>query len=66
MEPTKLMDVEAVSAYVGLTAFTIRKLAREGKIPAAKIGRAYRFKRDDIDSYLREQYKTMMENANAN
>ncbi len=56
---SKLMDVDAVSAYVGLTAFTIRKLAREGRIPAAKIGRCYRFKRDDIDSYLREQYKTM-------
>lgn len=56
---SKLMDVWAVSDYIGLTAFTIRKLAREGKIPAAKIGREYRFKRDDIDSYLREQYKTI-------
>jgi len=60
---SKLMDVDAVSQYVGLTPFTIRKLAREGKIPAAKIGRAYRFKRDDIDSYLREQYRTMTSEA---
>lgn len=53
----KLLDVDAVSNYVGLSQFTVRRLARQGILPAAKIGRAYRFKREDIDSYIRTQYK---------
>jgi excisionase family DNA binding protein len=46
----KLMDVDEASQYVGLSQFTVRRLARNGVLPAAKIGRAYRFKREDIDS----------------
>lgn len=57
MEQDRLMSVEQTSEYVGLSTFTVRRLAKQGALPAAKIGRAYRFKRDDIDSYLRNQYK---------
>jgi excisionase family DNA binding protein len=57
MDTTKLMNVEEAAGYVGLSTFTVRRLAKQGSIPAAKIGRAYRFKREDIDSYLRNQYK---------
>jgi len=51
------MDVEEAADYVGLSTFTVRRLAKNGALPAAKIGRAYRFKKEDIDSYLRNQYK---------
>ena len=51
------MDVSETAEYVGLSTFTVRRLAKNGALPAAKIGRAYRFKRDDIDAYLRTQYK---------
>lgn len=57
MDNGRLMDVEEAAAYVGLSAFTVRRLAKNGQLPAAKIGRAYRFKKEDIDSYLRTQYK---------
>lgn len=53
----KLMDVQEAAEYVGLSTFTVRRLAKQGALPAAKIGRAYRFKKEDIDSYLRTQYK---------
>tara|TARA_R110000772_G_scaffold58_4_gene408 strand:- start:2710 stop:2883 length:174 start_codon:yes stop_codon:yes gene_type:complete len=52
------MDLNDVASYVGLSAFTVRRLAKEGRIPAAKIGRAYRFKKLDIDTFLRNQYNT--------
>lgn len=52
----RLMDLNDVASYVGLSAFTVRRLAKEGRIPAAKIGRAYRFKKGDIDTFLRNQY----------
>lgn len=54
----RLMDLNDVASYVGLSAFTVRRLAKEGRIPAAKIGRAYRFKKLDIDTFLRNQYNT--------
>jgi excisionase family DNA binding protein len=41
---------------------TVRKLVRDGALPAARIGRSYRFKADDIDSWIREQYHFMYPN----
>lgn len=61
----KLMNVEEAAQYVGLSTFTVRRLAKLGEIPAAKIGRAYRFKREDIDTYLRSNYKDVGEVAHA-
>ncbi|UCD39632.1 MAG: helix-turn-helix domain-containing protein [Candidatus Bathyarchaeota archaeon] len=57
----KLMDVTDAAVYFGLTEFTIRKMAREGEIPAAKIGRAYRFRKEDIDAFIKKQYKAITE-----
>jgi len=53
----KLMDVEDAAAYFGLTEYTVRKMARDGNIPAAKVGRAYRFRKEDIDSFIQQQYQ---------
>lgn len=64
-DTNKLWMVEDVAAYVGLSSFTVRRLAKKGSIPAAKVGRAYRFRRDDIDAYLREQYAKGAEDATA-
>ena len=61
----KLMDVNEAAKYVGLSTFTVRKMAKEGSLPAAKIGRAYRFKRDDIDAYMRIQYRGASDGATA-
>lgn len=52
-----LMDVNETAAYVRLSTFTVRRLAKQGVLPSAKIGRAYRFKREDIDAYLRSNYR---------
>ena len=59
------MDVADAATYFGLTEYTVRKMAKEGRIPAAKLGRAYRFRKEDIDNYIKQQYKTMQpETAN--
>jgi excisionase family DNA binding protein len=59
----RLMDVAQTAQYVGLSKFTVRKMAKERTLPAAKIGRGYRFKREDIDQYLRFQYKGSTDDA---
>ena len=60
---TKPMDIKEAASYLGLSVFTVRKLAKNRGLPAAKIGRAYRFIRDDLDSYIRTQYKSVDANA---
>ncbi len=62
MIDSKLMNVEEAAEYVGLSNFTVRRLAKNGALPAAKIGRVYRFKREDIDTFLRDNYKKAVKN----
>lgn len=51
------MSVYEAAAYLGLSAFSIRKMARERRIPAGKIGRQWRFSKEDLDAFLRSQYE---------
>lgn len=51
-----LMSIEEASQYLGMSEETVRYLARSKRIPAGKIGRKWRLNKDDLDSFLREQY----------
>lgn len=46
-----MLDVENAAEYLGLSAYHVRKLARESRIPASLMGRSYRFRRADLDAY---------------
>ena len=52
-----MMSIHEAAAYLGISAFSLRKMAREGKIPAGRIGRQWRFHKEDLDEFLRSQYK---------
>ena len=45
------------TAYLGVHIETMRRWAREGTIPAAKLGNrgGFRFKREDLDRFLEER-----------
>ena len=47
-DPEPLLTVPELAQFLRLEPQTIRALAREGKIPAFKIGRIWRFRRGDI------------------
>ncbi len=47
-----LMDVERVSAYLGVPVSTIYSLSMKNKIPHTHIGRLLKFKKDAIDLWL--------------
>jgi excisionase family DNA binding protein len=49
------MTTDEVSVYLNLHPLTVRRLARDGEIPATKIGRQWRFKRDLLDRWIEEQ-----------
>ncbi len=44
--PDRLLTSQEAAELLGLPERTVRHLARTGKIPAARFGRQYRFRRD--------------------
>ena len=49
--------VEEVARALKFDPYTIRRLVREKKIPAFKIGGQWRFKKDDINRLLNKSSK---------
>lgn len=49
------MTVDQVAAYLQLNRLTVYRYVREGRIPAAKIGKIYRLLKADVDRFLEEQ-----------
>ncbi len=50
--------VEEIAKYLKLHTFTVRRLAREGKIPSFKAGGQWRFRKDEINSWSKNPRKT--------
>ena len=48
----EIMTTREVAAYLKLHEITICKYAAEGKIPAIRIGRVWRFDKDVIDKWI--------------
>lgn len=56
MAKTKeILDAKDVSEYLHVHLFTVHKYAREGKIPAFKIGADWRFHRKSIEKWISEK-----------
>lgn len=54
-EPGPVMTVAQVAAYLQLNRLTVYRYVREGRIPAARIGKVYRIFREDVDRFLKAQ-----------
>jgi excisionase family DNA binding protein len=51
----EILTVEEAAALLSFQPDTVREYAREGKLPAVKIGRAWRFVWADLMGWLRAQ-----------
>ena len=51
-----MMSIFEASEYMGLSSSTVRRLARDKEIPAGKVGRQWRFHKEDLDQFLTQQY----------
>ncbi len=51
----EILTLEEVAAYLRLRPQTIYKWAQEKRIPAAKLGKEWRFRRSVIDRWLDDQ-----------
>ena len=48
----EIMTTKEMAAYLKLHEITICKYAAEGVIPAIRIGRVWRFDKDEIDNWI--------------
>lgn len=47
-----ILDVEGAATLLGVSASTIYHLAQQGKIPATRIGREWRFARQNLVQWV--------------
>lgn len=52
---SEIMTIEQVARYLSLHELTVRRLARDGEIPAFKVGRQWRVKRDLLDRWIERE-----------
>ena len=53
----EIMTTKEIAKYLRLHEITICKYAAEGKIPAVRVGRAWRFDKEAIDKWISEGAK---------
>ena len=51
----EILTIEEVAAYLRLTPQTVYKWAQEKRIPAAKLGKEWRFRKSIVDRWLDDQ-----------
>jgi excisionase family DNA binding protein len=51
----EIMTIGQVARYLSLHELTVRRLARDGEIPAFKVGRQWRVKRELLDRWIERE-----------
>lgn len=51
----EMLTAEEVAKYLRLHPYTIRRLAREGKLPGFKIGGQWRFKKESFEKIYKQK-----------
>jgi excisionase family DNA binding protein len=54
-ETTEILTLQELHGYLKIPKPTLYALAQNGRIPAAKVGKHWRFRRTDIDEWLKMQ-----------
>ena len=49
------LSVDEISVYLGVTRETLYEWLSEKKIPAHKVGRLWKFKKEDVDVWVKAQ-----------
>lgn len=52
---TDLLTIKEVADYLRMGLLTVYKLVKTGKIPAFKIGKQWRVKKEDLEKYIETQ-----------
>ena len=52
-----LMNLDELAQYIGVSNTTVYRYLKQGKLPAIKIGRLWKFRKERIDKWLEEKEK---------
>jgi len=55
----EILTLKEVAEYLKLAEKTAYRLAAEGKLPGFKVGGSWRFKKEDIESWIIEKKKNV-------
>jgi len=53
--PEKLLTIKELAKYLDIHKITLYRWVKQKKIPAVKIGKLWRFKKDKIDAWFEKQ-----------
>lgn len=59
MYSAEIFTIKELAQYLKLAEKTAYRLASDGKLPGFKVGGAWRFRKVEIDSWIREQEKRL-------
>jgi excisionase family DNA binding protein len=62
-QPDEILTIDEVAAYLKTGKRTVYRLAAAHKIPAFKLGGTWRFSRNDIESWIKQQSAGKPEHA---
>lgn len=51
----EILTIKELSAYLKISEKTIYRLLSKNEIPAFKVGTAWRFKKETVDQWIKEQ-----------
>jgi excisionase family DNA binding protein len=56
MEMAELVTLHDAASMLHVTVETVRRYVREGRFPAARVGRRYLLRKQDVAQYLFQQF----------
>jgi excisionase family DNA binding protein len=56
-----IMTVHDIALYLRLSEAKVYKLAKEGQLPALRVGKSWRFRKDLIDEWIRRETELALE-----
>ncbi|MBE2191065.1 MAG: helix-turn-helix domain-containing protein [Alphaproteobacteria bacterium] len=62
MADDEILTVKELAEYLKIAEKTAYRFVSEGKIPAFKVGSAWRFRKAEIDRWIAAQEKTSIKN----
>jgi excisionase family DNA binding protein len=61
MSSDEILNIKEVSDYLKIPVSTIYKLVQDGKVPAVKVGKHWRFMKKDINHLFEQKLPTKVE-----
>jgi excisionase family DNA binding protein len=55
LNDTELMTIHEVARYLHLSEAQVYKMVRAGRVPSIRIGKAWRFKKELLDEWIRRE-----------